>query len=112
MTARFVSLLIVGMLLAGLAFTAESQAQQGKKKGDQAQKQQMNLNEAEVLREAYLLLAAANHDYKGHRAKAMEHVHAAYQRLDHKVLRKGTDRQKAVTEIEDTATARAAVVAK
>ena len=30
---------------------------------------------------AYLNLAAGNHDYKGHRAKAMKHVEAAAQSL-------------------------------
>ena len=39
--------------------------------------------EAEIdgLRKAYLNLVAGNHDYKGHRAKALKHVEAAGQAL-------------------------------
>jgi hypothetical protein len=32
---------------------------------------------AELLRQAYVTLASADHDYKGHRVEAMKQVHAA-----------------------------------
>jgi len=37
--------------------------------------------EIEGLRKAYLNLVAGNHDYKGHRVKALKHVEAAAQAL-------------------------------
>jgi hypothetical protein len=48
-------------------------------------------------------LAAANHDYDGHRARAMRQVQEAVGLLDHSVLTRGTDAPKAATLIEDNA---------
>jgi hypothetical protein len=103
-------------LLACLAFTTESQAQKGHRNPAQEAKQvinqQMNFNEAEVLREAYVLLAAANSNYQGHCGKAMNHIQEAVRLLDVKVLTKGTAAQKAATLLEDSAAARAKIIAK
>src|SRR6516162_6476801 len=43
--------------------------------------EQVKLEEAEVLGKAYVLLASGNHDYDGHRVKAMGHVKAAFTAL-------------------------------
>jgi hypothetical protein len=92
-----------------LALAGTSQAQTTPKK---AAKEQVKFNEAEALREAYLLLAAANHDYDGHRAKAMKQIQEAVGILDRSVMKKGTEAQKEATVIEDTKELRAKVIAK
>jgi hypothetical protein len=78
----------------------------------QAAKQQVKLSEAEVLRQAYVALAAANHDYNGHRAKAMNRVQAAIRMLDASVMKKGTLAQKVVTVKEDAAAGQARAAAR
>lgn len=65
-------------------------------------------HEAEVLKEAYILLAAANKDYAGHRATAMDEVEAACKLLDASILKKSTVEQR-VKVIQDD---RVAAVAK
>src|SRR5262245_34413622 len=94
-------------LLVSLACSGESLAQKQKppdkkppQKKDpvkQAADQQVKFNEAEALREAYILMAAANNAYAGHRGKAMNQVQAAVKLLDKSVLKKGTTGQKAAT---------------
>jgi hypothetical protein len=114
---RLLPALSLGALLAGLACSGESHARreaprQAKDPVRQAARQEAKFREAEVLRDAYLLLAGANADYAGHRVKAMHHVRQAVKILDHSVLNKGTDAQKAATLIEDSAAARARVIAR
>jgi hypothetical protein len=119
MTSRFqVGLLpvtVLGSLLVVLACNTESRAQKKtpeQKAAEQAAKEQVKLNEAELLRDAYILMAAANHDYAGHRAKAMKQVEQAFKLLDNSVLKKGTNQQKAATLQEDVVAFRAKIVAK
>src|SRR4051794_16904182 len=92
--------LCLAVLLAGFVANAESRARENpraKNKGAQAAKQALKLSEAEALQDAYLLLAGANANYAGHRAKAMHHIHEAYKMLH------ATSRKKAA-HIEDSAT--------
>src|SRR5207237_6228875 len=68
---------------------------------NEAAKQEANLREAEALRVAYIMVAAANHDYDGHRVKAMKQLQEAVKILDIKVLNHGTAGQKDATLKED-----------
>lgn len=72
----------------------------------------VQFSEAEALKQAYVLLAGADHDYKGHRVKAMHAVHAAYHQLDNVVNKKGTAQQKAKSQQEDALAAAAKEAAK
>jgi hypothetical protein len=99
-----VSLLSVAALFVGLACPASSWAdnqpkakQQAAKKGAAARTaaEQGKLTEAEVLTNAVVLLAGANHDYDGHRAKAIHALNAAIKLLDNSVIKHGTTQQKA-----------------
>ena len=103
--------------------TAEKVAKQQAKQVQKAQKehakqvkqvvtQQRNLEEASALRRAYILMALANHNYDGHRAKAMKAVESAVGILDSHVARKGTGAQKWRTLQEDVTAARAKEGAK
>src|SRR5262245_2483091 len=78
----------------------------------EAMKQGVNLSEADLLRDAYVLLATANADYAGHRAHAMGAVQRAVKLLDRKVLTKGTAAQKQATLAHDSAAAQAKIVDK
>jgi hypothetical protein len=71
-------------------------------------KAQANFNEAELLREAYILVATANPDSKGHTAKAMTHLRKAITILDKSVMKDGTPLEKSATQALDNA----AVIAK
>jgi hypothetical protein len=99
--------LLVGVagLLAGLTFPAAGQARP-KPKSPPAPKParpgagaaaQLRLEQAQALRQAFLALAGANHNYNGHRVKAMGHLKQALAILDGHVLRHGTAAQKAAT---------------
>lgn len=50
--------------------------------------------EAGMLRNAYVILATGDHDYKGHRAKAMRQIEAAARLLGVKLAGDDKDRQK------------------
>jgi hypothetical protein len=63
--------------------------------------------EAEVLRDAYLLLAGAGHDFKGHRTKAMHEIEEAVKILDASIIKNGTAMEKAMTRLAEKATASA-----
>jgi hypothetical protein len=52
-----------------------------------------NSTEAGMLRSAYLILATGNHDYKGHRVKAMHQVEAAADLLGMDVRGDAKDKQ-------------------
>jgi hypothetical protein len=72
----------------------------------------LRFQEAQSLRQAYLTLASGNHDYDGHRAKAMTAVKSALKILDGVVLKKGTAQQKAATAQGQAAVAKADAAAK
>jgi hypothetical protein len=111
---HWVPVLCLGALLASLTFGGESLAQTegGRPKGPDPARQQVKFKEAEALREAYILLAEAKKDYNGHKVKAMHQIQEAVKLLDRSVLRRGTAGQKATTLNEDSAAARAKVIAK
>jgi hypothetical protein len=105
-------LLGVSALLAGLAFPVESRAA-GKPKppaakhGPAKSAVEMRFEEAQALREAFILLAGANHDYNGHRVHAMGAVKAAIKILDDAVEAQGSAKLKAAAAAGRAATARA-----
>jgi predicted MPP superfamily phosphohydrolase len=68
----------------------------------------VKVQEAAVLKDAYVLMAMSNHDYDGLRVKAMAQVEEAIKKLDHSVLKDGTKGQKVVATEEEIATARTA----
>jgi len=107
---------ILAALVAALAFVPAAHAQKTTpppaKPAQEAAKEQKKLVEAEALGEAYILLAGANHDYDGHRAKAMHQVHEAIKILDAGILKKGTPVQKAMAAQEERALAAAKEGAK
>jgi hypothetical protein len=61
------------------------------------------MEEALGLRQAYVLLAEANHDYDGHRVHAMHAVRAAFHLLHEEVRRHGTPQMKATMAREGAA---------
>jgi hypothetical protein len=105
----------VAALLAGLALPAASQANP-KPKPPPAPKPvppgpaaaaQVRLEQAQALRPAYLALAGANHDYDGHRVKAMHQVKGALNLLNDHVMKNGTPAMKDATRAGKAAVARA-----
>ena len=105
--------LAVPALLAGVIFLGASQADSkskapGKPKADKAAPkktaptvtEEMKFEEAEALRKAYTLLAAGNHDYDGHRVKAMGAVKDAVRILDDSIMKHGSTKLKAATTKE------------
>jgi hypothetical protein len=72
----------------------------------------LRFQEAQSLRQAYLTLAGGNHDYDGHRVKAMTAVRSALKILDGVVLKNGTSQQKAATTQGQAAVAKADAAAK
>jgi hypothetical protein len=97
---------MLAAVIASLTLVAEVRSQGRKnpppdKQVQEAVIQDRNFKEAEALREAFVLLSAANKDYDGHRAKAMHHVEAAIKVLDAAVMKKGTPQQKGATIQED-----------
>ncbi len=113
---RLVVLAACGAVAVVLACADTGPAQQGKKKqaekAEKAAKQGARPKEAEILREAWILMAGANHDYDGHRVKAMHAVHAAVEILDKGLLKNGSGGQKLVAHEEEVQAARAKFVAK
>jgi len=100
----FLSLL---MLLAGLTMSTDSQAKDKPKPKPQPAKkapakaalgEETKLEEAELLRKALILLAEGNHEYDGHRVKAMGAVQAAVKILDDSVLKNGSPKLKSATK--------------
>ena len=74
--------------------------------------EQVRFNQAEVLREAKILLVTANRDYDGHRARAVNHLQQAINTLDKSIMKSGTTLMKVVTIAEDDTTVRARILAK
>lgn len=87
-------LLGVVALLAGLSFAGASQAAKPppapKKPAKSALTMAMQYEQAQALRKAFAALAGGNHDYNGHRARAMQEVKAALKHLDGAVMKHGS----------------------
>ena len=88
-------------LLAGLVFTGFGQSRSQPKTAG------AKIEEAAVLKNAYILMAMGDHDYDGHRVKAMHHVHEAIKFLDHTIMKNGTKGEKIVATEDEIDTARA-----
>jgi hypothetical protein len=73
---------------------------------------QTRFEEAQTIRQAYILLAGADHDYNGHRAAAMAALKHALKHLDEHVLRHGTAQMKTDTTQGQAAVASAVKVEK
>jgi hypothetical protein len=69
-------------------------------------------SEADVLLQAYVLLAAADHDYNGHRGKAMGATKAALDIVDHVAFHNGNVQQKIRAKQQESAAAQAKRAAK
>ena len=95
-------LLTLPVLLASLLSAAESRAD-NKSKPVLPFTEQIKLEEAAMLRKIYVALAAANHDYDGHRAKAMHAAKTGFKILEGSVMKHGTAEQKAAMVKENTA---------
>ena len=110
----------VPALLAGLTFPAASQAGPKPKPAPApkpamagpAAAAQASFVQAQALRQAYLALAGANHDYNGHRVKAMRAVKDAVKILDDGVMKDGAAPLKAATRNGKAAVAAADKAAK
>jgi hypothetical protein len=89
--ARSALFVVLAALVVSLAFSAPADAQ---KKPGKPENPQKKYTEAEALREAYILMAGANADYKGHRHKAMAHVKDALKAVDANILKTGSPLQK------------------
>ena len=64
------------------------------------------------MRKAYTLLAAGNHDYDGHRVKAMGAVKDAVRILDDSIMKHGSTKLKAATTKEKAVIAQVDAVVK
>jgi hypothetical protein len=117
----FFSVLSMPSLLAGLALPAASQADdkanshrpvpmQAKKAA--AVSAAVKFEEAQMLREAFILLAGGNHDYNGHRAKAMAAVKSAVHILDEGVMKHGSPQMKSTTRAGNAVVASASSAAR
>jgi hypothetical protein len=104
-------LLTVPVLLAGLLLVPESRAD-NTSKPVLPLTEQIKLEQATLLRKIFISLAAANHDYDGHRVKAMHAVKTAFKVLDGSVMKHGTAEQKAAMVKENTAITKAEEAAK
>ena len=111
---RAIAFLAIGLCLAAPGnLLAQTTAQNKAKQAvDKAAVADVKFKEAEALREAYVLLASANHDYDGHRAKAMGQIQAAVKTLDQAVAKNGSAKTKALTAYEDAVAAAAKRAAK
>jgi hypothetical protein len=120
---KLLSLLLLGApaLLAGLTFPAPGQAHHKPKPRPPAPKPAppgpaavapTRFEQAQALRQAFVALAGANHDYNGHRVKAMHAVKHAVKMLDDHVMRHGTAPLQAATQQGQAAVAAAEKAAK
>jgi hypothetical protein len=97
--AALIALLVAG---GGQARQLANSAAKGEGRG----------KEAVALKEAYILMAGADHDYDGHRVEAMKRVEEAVKRLDHRIMRDGTNNQKIVATKDEIAAGRAKFIEK
>ncbi len=123
---RSLPLLGIAALLANLVMAGECLAQkksEAQKVAEKVVKEQqkevkkaakvvLEAKEVEALKVAYLLVAGGNHDYDGHRAKAMGQIEAAGKILDIDVLKHGDAKQKYDALVEDKIVARAKTAVK
>jgi hypothetical protein len=126
MPARFTdrSLPLLGLvpLLAALAFTGRGRAEPAKGAPALAKEEEERMRkmvreefkgkEAEALKEAYILMKAANHDYGGHCGKAQHEVEEACKILDKDILKNGSVQQKLKAIQEDREAAAAKSLSK
>ncbi len=121
-----VSLLATATLLAGVAWSEVGQLSQAKaapppqkpppaeiealKKAQEAQKKAAHearkAQEAEVLKSAYTLLAAANDNYEGHKGKAMHEIEAALKLLDENGLKQAQQKVRALQDLHKVVAAK------
>ena len=85
---------------------AKHDAEKAKRDAARAAREVVKFKQAEMLREAYVLAAIANHDYDGHRAKAMIHLELAVKQLEAGVAKNGSPKTKMMTRFEDARAAR------
>jgi hypothetical protein len=126
MSARWTthSLFLLGLatLLTPFAFTGGARAETprgaaalAKEEEEQLRKmvrEEFKGKEGEVLKEAYILMVAANHDYGGHCGKAQHEVEEACKILDKDILKHGSVQQKIKAIQEDHAAAAAKSLSK
>jgi hypothetical protein len=98
------------LLIAPVLFAVATEAQA--QNSTAVARATLRFQEAQSLRQAYMTLAAGNHDYNGHRAKAMAAVRSALKILDGVVLKNGTAQQRTATAQGQAAVANAAAAAK
>jgi hypothetical protein len=103
---------VLALLLFAGAGSSRQLAEQARQKGKQKAKAEIKLKESEALKEAYILMAGANHDYDGQRAKAMHQVAEAIKSLDTSILKNGSNGEKVVALEEEITAARAKFAAK
>src|SRR5438876_3258827 len=123
LTGGVLSVLALAALLTSLVLSGQSQAQQKQKSNPvqdekkferdlkKAAREEVKGKEAENLKVAYIYMAMANHDYDGHRGRAMNQIEAAIKSLDASILKRGTGNQKVVALQEEIAVARAKFLA-
>jgi hypothetical protein len=112
-TVRFgIASLLAGLICLATPCAIRAQGKAKAKAADKTAEADLKFKEAEVLREAYIVLAAANHDYNGHRAKAMNQIQSAVKILDQAVAKNGSAKTKAATSYEDAVAAAAKRAAK
>jgi hypothetical protein len=100
-------LLGVSVLLAGVVFATQAAAESkpkaapkatagsSAKKKATATNEELPLETAGLLCKAYVVLAGANHDYNGHRGRAMGHVKSGFASLAGSIQKNGNATQKA-----------------
>ncbi len=88
--------LVVGLILAN--------ADQSR---SEPQSPAVKVQEVSVLKNAYILMAMGDHDYDGHRVKAMHQVEEAIKKLDHSIMKDGSKGQKVVATDDEIKAARA-----
>jgi hypothetical protein len=74
--------------------------------------EELKFEETELLRKAYILLAGGNHDYDGHRVKAMGAVREGGKILDESIMKHGSQKLKAAVSRGRELTAAADLAAK
>ena len=91
---------------------AEEEAKKAEEEAKKRAKAEFDGKAGEVLKEAYILMSAANKDYDGHCGKAMHEVTEACKLLDANLLKNGSVAQKIKAMREDQAAAGAKALDK
>jgi hypothetical protein len=97
-SASLPCLFLASSALIGLP--ASVLAQNGAKGAATAAKKAEKLDEIATLKQAKALLEEANHDYQGHRAKAVHAIHEALHELEHHHHAAGTAGAKANPQVQ------------